>query len=137
MRPTYERQSDRVNEERAIALLERRGYLVYQFGRFAPCDFFAFNNDKGFLVEFKKRSNNHDKYPTVMMPEKKLRRVLDIGEQLKLGFLYVVEFEDGVYAANVKDYHTKIGGRKDRQDPKDIERMAHINLNDFIRIDHD
>lgn len=133
-RPIYETEGDRANESVAMALLRERGYLVCSLGRLSPCDFFAFNKDRGFLVEFKKRSNTFCKYPDIMIPEKKLRKCLTIAEELRVGFLYLVEFTDGVYAATVSQYRTAIGGRTDRNDPGDIERIAYIDKSDFKRI---
>jgi hypothetical protein len=130
----YETQKDKLNETRAGELLTSLGFTVCTFGKFAPCDFFAFTKKGQYLVEFKKRSHNYGDFPTVMIPEKKLRKCLTIAEQIGCSFLYVVEFDNGTYGCDVKHYTTANGGRTDRNDPNDYGVMAFIDIKDFRRL---
>jgi hypothetical protein len=132
--PSYETQADKANEAIAQRVLEQRGYSVFSFGRYSPCDFFIFKDGQSFFTEYKRRNHNYNTYPTVIMPEKKLRQLLSVAEKLSSKVLYVAHFNDGVYAAVVEDYHTELGGRKDRGDPRDTHRVAHININNFKQI---
>lgn len=134
MRPTYETQIDRANEGSARELLEHRGYIVCDFEQYAPCDFFAFSDKKNFFVEYKRRNHNYGTYPSVMIPEKKVRQMLGICDHLKSEFLYLVQFNDGFYGAVVNHYYTATSGRTDRYDPKDICRHAYIDIGEFHKL---
>ena len=130
----YETAKDKQNEAKAGELLTSLGFTVCTFSKFAPCDFFAFTDKASYLVEFKKRSHNIGDFPTVMIPAKKLRKCLNISDQLNCEFLYVVEFNNGTFACSVKHYSTAPGGRTDRGDPNDFGVMAFINIEDFRRL---
>lgn len=135
MSPTYETEKDRANESGIIPILAAYGLVSFPLPQYAPCDFLSFSRGGGgYLVEFKCRRNKSTKYPSVMIPESKLRKCLTIAEQLKLDFLYVVQFDDGVFITDAKEYSTAIGGRKDRNDPRDMGRMAYIDINRFRKI---
>jgi len=132
--PSYETANDKQNESYAKAVLERHGFTVFSFGQYSPCDFFIFGQSCSYLAEYKRRNHNYGQYQTVIMPEKKLRKLLSMAEQLGSDVLYVVQFNDGVYAAKIEDYYTTIGGRTDRNDPRDIHKVAHIGVNYFKKI---
>jgi len=130
----YETATDKHNEAGCGELLASLGFTVCTFGKFSPCDFFAFTTKGSYLVEYKRRSHNYGDFPTVMIPEKKLRKCLSIAEQIGSQFLYVVEFNNGIYAANVKHYSTGNGGRTDRGDANDYGVMAFIKTEEFRRL---
>lgn len=133
-RPRYETEANKLDEANAIAHLVCLGYSVVPLGPLSPGDFFINKGEYTALVEFKRRNNPALKYPTVIMPEQKLRKCLTLADEMAIEFLYMVQFNDGLYIAVVNQYHTSPGGRTDRGDPRDLHKVAHINKNDFRRL---
>lgn len=133
-RPRYETEANRQDEANAVAYLEFLGYGVVPLGPLSPGDFFISTGQYTALVEFKRRNNPHNQYPTVIMPEQKLRKCLCLAEDMAIDFLYLVQFTDGLFITKVEDYSVCTGGRTDRGDPRDIHKVAHINKEFFRRI---
>ena len=136
-RPTYETCVDRLSEGRCVRMLTGLGFSVFQFPKYSIADMIAVSERGTYLIEFKSRSHSFGTYPTVIIPEQKLAPCLKIADYLSVRFAYVVEFEDGMYWSEPYNYSVAIGGRIDRGDPKDIEPLAHIPLDQFRKVEHD
>ena len=80
-----------------------------KLGRFCPFDF---KSDKGY-VEYRTRSCNYDKYPTTMIPYKKIAFSNSVNDPCHI----VIQFKDKLAHWRVPDNFTcttSIGGRCDR-----------------------
>lgn len=132
-RPVYERTTDRENEQRCARMLAGLGFTVFQLGKFGIADFMAYNG-RPYLVEYKKRHHNFGRFPTVIIPLAKLTKCFDMAHDLKCGFLYICEFNDGFYMSEPREFKVSLGGRVDRGDPKDIYEVAHIGLDKFRKV---
>lgn len=138
MRPIYETAQDRQREE------EVRRYLVgeYKSQYTKTPDLYAVDglwydpdNILSAVVEIKTRKNTHDKYPTYMLSAQKWQKGLEIAAEYGVPFMLIVQFTDGVYGVRLKkNYETKVGGRFDRGDAKDIEECIYIPLTDFRKM---
>lgn len=132
--PLYETETNRRNEYRVMSALANSGHTVAPLGCRSPGDFICVMHGRTYITEYKKRAHMFGSYPTVIIPEQKLRRCLSLAEEMGISFLYIVEFDDGVYACQPHDYEVRLGGRTDRGDPNDIHKVAHINISQFREI---
>jgi hypothetical protein len=87
------------------------------------------------IAEIKVRNNASNKYPTLMMSSSKYRKGLDWAHKENAPFLLVIKFTDGLFMTKVgAKYQESIGGRKDRNDPDDIERCVYIPMDSFKQV---
>lgn len=93
---------------------------------------FDFINEK-YMIELKTRSCKHNQYPTLMMNTNKLKHAEE-NPQYRFRFYFL--FTDGLYKWNFNKlkYTKKLGGRTDRNDPRDIKIIAHIPQKDLILV---
>lgn len=87
------------------------------------------------VTEIKGRNNRSTKYPTLMLSATKWERGRKWAQAEHAPFLLVIEFTDGLFMTKVADnYEVFVGGRHDREDPKDIERCVYIPINSFKQV---
>jgi hypothetical protein len=81
------------------------------------------------LCEIKCRNVDSNHYDTYMISLKKLHEARKIADSKKLPAFIVVHYEDDIKFIHVNEEPDKIeqGGRVDRNDPMDIEDVAHFN----------
>jgi len=134
----YETEADRANESAIFGTVTRKynckvepceqlsyadGYLLYE------------DESRGAVVEVKKRNNAHNKYPTYMLSANKHSNLIDISTSQNIPALLFVGFTDGIYATKLKsEYPTAKGGRRDRNNPLDVEDCIYIPMNEFREI---
>lgn len=134
MRKIYETQYDLDNEKsiseviQSVCNLSLRKLSMKYF-----IDFIAFRNKKAVaVVEVKKRNNNHDTYPTLILSLAKYNRGVEFFKVNGLKFIFAVQFNDGCFFYKYKDgdrFAIELGGRTDRKDAEDIEPVIHIPIN--------
>ena len=134
MRKIYETQYDLDNEKsiseviQSVCNLSLRKLSMKYF-----IDFIAFRNKKAVaVVEVKKRNNNHDTYPTLILSLAKYNRGAEFYRVNGLKFIFAVQFTDGCFFYTHNDaarFAIALGGRTDRKDAEDIEPVIHIPIN--------
>tara|TARA_R110000803_G_scaffold209698_1_gene279845 strand:+ start:69 stop:488 length:420 start_codon:yes stop_codon:yes gene_type:complete len=134
LRKIYETQYDLDNEKsiseviQSVCNLSLRKLSMKYF-----IDFIAFRNKKAVaVVEVKKRNNNHDTYPTLILSLAKYNRGVEFFKVNGLKFIFAVQFNDGCFFYKYKDgdrFAIELGGRIDRKDAEDIEPVIHIPIN--------
>lgn len=130
----YETESDR-SREAAIFKEVRRVWGCQGFKRpmklgTTPKGHIDFLLDWGFckrLAEIKERFNPLNQYPTYFISELKL-----IAAKPDPDAVMIIKFADGIKWCYFKEPHEiHVGGRRDRGDPHDIERMVHYPVGLF------
>lgn len=84
-------------------------------------------------VEIKTRKNAHDDFETYMISSSKVQRGMMARQTLGVKFLLVVQWEDKLRWLDVAESHffLKVGGTTKRNDPRDVEVMAHFEISQF------
>lgn len=137
MRPQYENSSSVARELEIAAKFCNIFDCTYeQYPPLHPVNGkFVKNGKVQAIVEIKVRNNASDKYPTLMLSSAKHKKGLDWAHKENAPFLLVIKFTNGLFMANVKtEYEESIGGRKDRDDPMDIERCVYIPISQFRQL---
>ena len=139
----YETEADRQRERRTIDRFLQRypGCTARKLDRHFHADF-AIVSPKGhdvLYVEVKQRFCSHRRYRTYWIGESRLVRLSRTARRDGVTPLLLVEWEDalGFIDPNVALDNAKIsiGGRTDRNDERDIERMAEFDRTLFTLID--
>ena len=101
---------------------------------------FDFKGDK-IYIELKTRRINHNKYPSLMFPKRKLDKGLELYTDEGAEILFVFRCLDGLYGwyyiadGEISDnYEIKTGGRKDRG-IVEVEDMVHIKTSDLFKFE--
>lgn len=93
------------------------------------------DKENKFVVEVKKRNNNHDKYNTTMIGYNKY---IKARQYIKRNYnvYFVFDFLDGVYyyKYNNEIYTPKYGGRHDRGE-NEIKKYIWVNIKELKKID--
>ena len=138
MRPIYESSADKSAEALVVKkLTERRQNAQFiKLPELSVVDYMVVDNGKAkALIEIKNRRNPADKYPTYIISERKLQDGLALSKLLNVPFVLVVSWLQEVRWVKIKQlYPAAIGGRYDRGDAQDIERVCHIPISDFKRL---
>ena len=77
---------------------------------------FDFKGDNKY-IELKSRNNNYNKYPTTMIGYNKIKKALELNEDV----YFIFNFTDGIYYYKFdrdKELEIKQGGRRDRGRPE-------------------
>lgn len=137
-RPVYERPLDRDNEGQLAQLVTQKWKCTMSKLRDKSAfDYAAIRNDDVMaFIEMKTRKNEMHKYPTYMISFTKVFKAKQLNQALHLPVLLIVKWADAVGFTSLHNCKPsiKIGGRKDRKDPADIEPVALIPIKDFQRI---
>lgn len=137
-RPIYETQEHRRKEEKTIKIFSlRMGCEPHKLPRMYKMDYaIVSDNDKiqGFC-EVKNRTRGYSDFPTYRLSAKKFLSALQLGVVFHLPCYLVVRFSNGIYYTDLCSLRGSVilvlGGRKDRNDPQDIEPMVQFNINQF------
>jgi hypothetical protein len=135
-RPIYESDADRSNQAGVVAKLEQAFGLhaITPQSALAPFDAaFRFTHNPC-VVEVKVRRNTRKRYPTYMLSEAKYHALCAIDAQ-GANALLAVQWTDQLGVVQVPVEHTvSTGGRYDRGDSRDVERVVLIPTDVFIRV---
>eukprot|EP00919_Chromeraceae_sp_WS-2016_P060823 GHVR01144332.1.p2 GENE.GHVR01144332.1~~GHVR01144332.1.p2 ORF type:complete len:139 (-),score=5.76 GHVR01144332.1:6-422(-) len=138
MRPLYETDSDRARESDVFEYIKSKiDCDVVKAPENAHFDGFLVgpNNLPMAMVEVKNRNNASTKYPTYMLSANKCRKCKELSDSSGVPFVLVVRFTDGVFALTVKgEYPVEMGGRYDRNDPRDKEPCMFIPMDKFHKV---
>lgn len=138
-RPRYESPADRYNENAAKEKIEVwANCRLEKLSSVDYLDWKAYRNAKLVaVIEFKKRSNPRLQYPTYMVSAEKWKNGIAMAEKLKVPFIFVVQWTDGLYHLKVTEdieVSKGVGGRTDRGDSYDIEQMVYVDTSLFTLI---
>lgn len=139
MRPVYESDADRLAEARVSALFsEAWNGTIIRMPPLARVDrLMLVNGAPRAWLEIKCRNHDFGKYDTYMLSADKFYGMLNLAKETKVPALLVVGYFDGIVWVNtgeVGGLRIFKGGRTDRNDPKDIEKVVKIPLVKFQRL---
>jgi hypothetical protein len=132
-RPIYESDADRSNQAGVVAKLERAFGLTATApqDRFAPYDAVFRFTHRPCVVEIKVRRNTRARYDTYMLSEAKYNALCAV----EANALLAVQWTDQLGVVQLPVEHTvTTGGRFDRGDNRDVERVVLIPTDAFIRV---
>jgi hypothetical protein len=132
-RPIYESDADRANQATVVAKLERAFGLTATAprDRFAPYDAVFRFTHWPCVVEIKVRRNTRARYDTYMLSEAKYNALCAVDGNA----LLAVQWTDQLGVVQLPVEHTvTTGGRADRGDSRDIERVVLIPIEAFIPV---
>lgn len=135
-RPVYESDADRGRQAAVVAKLERAFGLTATApeDRFARYDAEFRFADHLCVVEIKARRNTRDRYPTYMLSKAKYNALCAMDAQ-GVSALLAVQWTDQLGFVQVPVRHTvSTGGRYDRGDSRDVERVVLIPTDVFTRV---
>ena len=134
MRPTYETIDDLRNERSVIEAF--CGPFDYKYAKMPKqyhLDYCVLKQDKvvGFC-EVKVRTNNHNKYSTLLLSLSKVSSANGLKEASGIKSILLVKWKDKLgYTYFKNDWPVMVGGRTDRNDWQDIEPVVHIPISEF------
>jgi len=135
-RPIYESDADRSRQATVVAKLEQAFGLpaITPKSALAPFDAaFRFTHNPC-VVEVKVRRNTRARYPTYMLSEAKYNALCAFGDR-GINALLAVQWTDQLGVVQLPVEHTvTTGGRFDRGDSRDVERVVLIPTDAFIRV---
>lgn len=134
MRPTYEKQNDRVNQFDVAKSYLKKGYEIEEMPPFFGFDVgFSMNKELKAVAEIKCRTHRHGTFPTYMISAEKYNKLCVFSQYSKIVTLLIVRWSCGTigHVSLPTDASFFIGGRTDRNDPKDKEIVAHIPIHKF------
>jgi hypothetical protein len=137
LRPLYERPEHRSREAAVVArLVTLFGADYVKFGTAAVCDALLIAASRPlYLIEVKVRANPADAYRTYMLSRRKYEDLLALKQRLGAPVALVVQWSDRAGILELPAPHTTaIGGRSDRGDALDQERVCHFRSSDFSRL---
>lgn len=135
--PRYETQHD-LHEEEKFRFYLRKSFGV-DLNKLSEAKYeldFSMHKEKKLIgfAEFKVRSVNHDHYHTYMISLNKWIKGLELESRTGCKFRIFVCYKDGYYVYTADKDHVHIlelGGRKDRNNPGDIEPCVFIDTQLF------
>lgn len=136
MRPTYENDESRRDEEGCAGRLTKRtDWNVVKLPRSYVVDFAAYDaqNQLQCFVEFKRRNCNKNKYPTFFISFRKYLTMCQLAAAAGVKAYIIVEWNDRIEAMEAGPLPIPIrnGGRDDRDDWQDQEPMVHLRVEYF------
>lgn len=141
-RPIYETAEDRDREQKIIEAVCKAFHPCssHRLPRKYALDYFLqFGVDGSAMAwcEVKRRYNKREDYPTYMISLRKVLEGVGHSEATGHAFLIIVQWDDGIFVANIEDIkglRVEMGGRADRFDSEDIEPVVHIPNDWFTHI---
>lgn len=140
MRPTYETEIDRDNEQIVFKWVGAEyGCTLIKLKNFNVCDSKIVRDGVQIgWAEVKRRHNNHDKYTWYKISDRKWKNLLGIAEADLLPVFLFILFDDGLYQVPViSQIRTKVvwGGRtRDQRDAQDVELMRAFHIKNFRKV---
>lgn len=136
MRPTYENEQSLAVEEKTMAAAAKVWGVDYQkLPKQYRIDWALSRKKIVCWCECKRRWNNKDAYPTLILSLSKVMHGVEMYKATEIPFVVIVEWNDGIYWNKIdKVGEIGFGGRKDRGDWQDIEPVVHIPVTDFRQL---
>lgn len=136
MRPVYESSADIENEKACAEYIQKRNSdcVLYKLPKLSCFDYVVCSNDAlTCFIEIKCRNNPKQKYKTYMISKRKVDLAICLYQLVKIPTVLFVRWSDTCGMLNISTAKGIIstGGRKDRGDPKDIEKVVHFNVGLF------
>ena len=137
MRPIYETQTDRNNERRLAAKIEKHyGCILSKMPMKLSLDFMAIRDGKaGAFIEARQRKIAMNTYPTYMLSLYKAMQARSLTMTTGLPCFLAVQWTDKAGIAKLppahEDMRIEMGGTTRRDDPQDIEPMVHFDIANF------
>jgi hypothetical protein len=131
MRPTYETEQDQSRERQIVErMCQQSGLRAVKLPQFEDVDFALLRGEQVWgVVEIKCRGKH---YPEMFLSLKKCQALRDYAAS-GLQSRVIFATPEGVYSKKigplVLDGWIGIGGRKDRNDPKDVEMVCFFSVN--------
>lgn len=129
MRPTYETDLDRSNEESVIGVIAKLSMCDHmKLPKAYRADYVLIKNGRPVcIVEIKCRNVSIDKYETIMISAHKRMECVMLANELRCEVRLVIRYTDGIYAIDFKQEPdwSSVGGRWDRNDQQDVEIVHH------------
>lgn len=137
-RPVYETDDDKDRQARAAGRIEDAWNIeVISFPALSTVDWLLLS-DKGTIAyaEFKCRNYKRQHFKTLILSTQKLSHASYVAAQTKTKLFLFVEWLDGLFyrqitTDDINNFPVELGGRKDRDDPKDLENVFAIPTNSF------
>lgn len=137
-RPIYESLADKENERAIVTQICYAWDCLAEKGRHLGYVDYYLYKPKTNLIAVIEIKNRHKlsvrKFPAYMISKNKINKGLIISNELAVPFLLVVNFAEMLMYAEIKrehQYKEGMGGRKDRNDPYDIEPVVYIPISLF------
>ena len=139
-RPLYEKSQHLENEQKtAKKIATTYGLRLRKMHMKHAIDFMAFDKSGRAVavVEVKTRHRNSYDSPYVILSLTKYNRGLEYDRVNQLNFIFVVDFNDGLFAYEHKDgdsFKIIFSGRTDRNDQQDMEPVVQIPISRMEKI---
>jgi hypothetical protein len=136
-RPIYETQTDRNNERRLAAKIEKHyNCILLKMPMKLSLDFMAIRDGKAVaFIEARQRKIAMNTYPTYMLSLYKAMQARSLTMTTGLPCFLAVQWTDKAGIAKLppahEDMHIVMGGTTRRDDPQDIEPMVHFDIANF------
>lgn len=135
-RPRYESRRDREVERDIVdAFCEAYGLSYDRQEDRRRVNYFCYRGDRlELILEVKRRYNDRDAYSTVFIPLAKWEAGCRLSSEYGVAYAVLIKWNDftGMFSNRFGTYDSEgIGGRRDRGDSKDIERMAYFRVSRF------
>lgn len=138
-RQKYETFADVIRENEVLEVLSSltNNFSFHKDLEFSCNDFWIYATDSKkpyALGEIKVRNNSSQKYPDYMISRAKLLNCLAKADDLGVHVGLFVRFTDGLFCTKVKPdlpYPSRLAGRYDRQDSRDMEMCVFIPIAEF------
>ena len=135
MRPLYETQADRDNEQNMSALLETEfNCNLTKMPIKLSLDFLATRNGSAVaFIEARQRRNKMHDYPTYMISLYKVLMASSLTQTTGLPCFLAVRWADasGICKLPSDEMDIRMGGSTRRNDPQDIEPMVYFDVSKF------
>tara|TARA_R100000951_G_scaffold113097_1_gene114476 strand:- start:299 stop:718 length:420 start_codon:yes stop_codon:yes gene_type:complete len=137
-RPIYENEST-LQAEKEFAQYAQQKLLCFlvKCPRSFKIDFAATRkNQVVSFIEYRKRTNDFNEYPTFMIAASKKIAAQAINKASGLPVYLFVKWADHLGYTDLTNCKSSwnVGGRTDRNDPADFEPVIHIDLSEFKTI---
>lgn len=141
-RPIYETEDDRRRQAIAVGVLaDASNSVAVPTSPLSGWDYELHRDGKPVaIVEVKCRRCSRDTYPTYMVSRMKVEKLRDAALGMGIAGGLLVRWEDSLGWLRVDNtppsgWQTATGGRIDRNDPLDIERVIHFPITAFRLLD--
>ena len=135
MRPLYETQQDRDNEQAMSSIIERQfDCQLTKMPIKLSLDFMATRNGRAVaFIEARQRKTKMLQYPTYMISLYKVMMANTLTQATGLPCFLAVQWSDaaGICKLPSNDMDIRTGGTTRRGDPQDIEPMAYFDVASF------
>jgi hypothetical protein len=142
--PRYETRGDLLNESGVAKIFCLNMNCTYKKIReikdYSPDVSFYRDGKRVACGEIKVRTCTSDNYKTYLISKGKIDSIFDRWHPLPI--ILIVSWTDGIYWIAITEkskahWFVAKGGRKDREDEKDIEDCYHIPVDEFTRLKMD